>query len=250
MSRRPRHRRRAALPALLLAAALAGGCASVRHPNPADPFEGYNRGMQKFNDAVDEALLIPVATAYRDHVPQVLRVVVGNFFGNLGDAWSAFNHLLQAKPEPALNMSLRFAVNSTFGILGLLDIATEAGLEREREDFGQTLGVWGFGPGPYLVLPLLGPSSVRDAVGLPLDLRATGTGLVTEDHTRRALGTALNVVDTRAGLLGATRLLGDIALDPYIFLRDAYLARRRNLVYDGDPPPLPEPDDDEDVQPR
>jgi phospholipid-binding lipoprotein MlaA len=233
-----------------MAVVMAGGCASVPNPNPADPFEGFNRGVQRFNDAVDEALLVPVATTYRDAVPRPVRIVVGNFFGNLGDAWSALNHLLQGKAEPALTMTLRVAVNTTFGLAGMLDIATEAGLEREREDFGQTLGVWGFGPGPYIVLPLLGPSSVRDAAALPLDMRATGVGIVSDSDRKIVAGTALNLVDTRAGLLGATRLLAEIALDPYIFLRDAYLSRRRNLVYDGDPPPLPEPDDDEDVEPR
>ena len=226
---------------LALAAAL-GGCASVPNPNPDDPFEGYNRGMQRFNDAVDDAVLAPVARTWRDQVPSFVRTGVGNFFGNLDDAWSAVNHLLQAKPEPALTMTMRVAVNSVLGFGGLLDIGTEAGLERQSEDFGQTLGRWGLPAGPYLVLPLLGPSSVRDTAGRPLDMAATSTARIGLEEAQITIASLLNVVDTRARLLGASRLLEQAALDRYVFLRDAYLARRRNLVYDGDPPPLPEPD--------
>jgi phospholipid-binding lipoprotein MlaA len=218
---------------MLLAAGLAGAQPVA---NPADPLEGFNRGVQGFNDGVDNAVLKPVAEGYRKVVPQFVQTGVGNFFGNLADGWSAINHLLQGKPESALNMTLRLAVNSTFGLGGLLDIATEAGLERQSEDFGQTLGVWGLPAGPYLVLPLLGPSSLRDTAGLPLDMAATSTGLVTDNGDKLLGATLLNVTHVRAGLLGASRLLDDIALDRYSFLRDAYLARRKNLVYDGNPP--------------
>jgi phospholipid-binding lipoprotein MlaA len=234
--------RRCAAGALLALAAALGGCASVPHPNPDDPLEGYNRGMQRFNDAVDDAVLAPLSRGWRDHVPSFVRTGVGNFFGNLDDAWSAVNQLLQAKPEPALTMTMRVAVNSVFGIGGLLDIGTEAGLERQSEDFGQTLGRWGLPPGPYLVLPLLGPSSVRDTAGRPLDMAATSTARIGFEEGQITAASLLNVVDTRARLLGASGLLEQAALDRYVFLRDAYLARRRNLVYDGDPPPLPEPD--------
>lgn len=234
--------RRCAAAVLLALAAALGGCASVPNPNPDDPFEGYNRGMQRFNDAVDDAVLAPVARTWRDQVPSFVRTGVGNFFGNLDDAWSAVNHLLQAKPEPALTMTMRVAVNSVFGFGGLLDIGTEAGLERQSEDFGQTLGRWGLPAGPYLVLPLLGPSSVRDTAGRPLDMAATSTARIGLEEAQITIASLLNVVDTRARLLGASRLLEQAALDRYVFLRDAYLARRRNLVYDGDPPPLPEPD--------
>lgn len=221
----------------LLAVALTAGCATVRAPSPADPFEGFNRSVQRVNDAVDEAVLAPVARGYRDLVPQPIRTGVGNFFGNLGDGWSAVNHFLQGKLEGGLNMTLRTAVNSTFGLAGLLDIATEAGLERRSEDFGQTLGRWGVGPGPYLVLPLLGPSTVRDAAALPLDMAATSTAQLGFADGERVAAAMLSVVDTRARLLGASRLLEEVALDRYSFLRNAFLARRRNLVYDGDPPP-------------
>lgn len=222
-----------ALGALLLALS---GCATVANPNPADPLEGWNRGVQGFNDAVDDAVLKPVARTYRDVVPELVRTGVGNFFGNLSDPWSAANQFLQGKVENGLNMTLRFVTNTVFGLAGLLDPATEIGLERRSEDFGQTLGRWGVGPGPYLVLPLLGPSTLRDTAALPLDMTATSTSMITGNDTVHYAATALNVVHTRASLLAASRLLDDIALDRYSFLRDAYLSRRRNLVYDGNPP--------------
>lgn len=220
----------------LLAAALVLAAATAGAQTASDPLEGFNRGVQKFNDGVDEAVLKPVAEGYRKLLPQFVRTGVANFFGNLGDGWSAVNHLLQGKPGDALDMTLRVAVNTTFGLAGVLDVASEAGIDRRSEDFGQTLGVWGLPAGPYLVLPLLGPSSLRDAAGRPLDMAATSLNLVTDDSGLRSGGTVLSVVDTRASLLGATRLLDDIALDRYTFLRDAYLARRKNLVWDGNPP--------------
>lgn len=226
---------------VLVAVLAASGCATVSQPHPADPLEGWNRGVQTFNDRVDEAVLQPVARGYRDVVPQALRTGVTNFFGNLGDVWSVVNHVLQGKPEPALTMTMRVGLNTVFGIAGLLDIATEAGLDRQSEDFGQTLGRWGLPPGPYLVLPLLGPSSVRDTAGLPLDMAATSVSPLGVEDGHLWAATALRVVNTRANLLGATRLIDDIALDRYRFLRDGYLARRRNLVYDGDPPEEPQP---------
>lgn len=229
---------------LLLATLLLGlgGCASVPSPTPTDPLEGWNRGVQRFNDGLDEAVLQPVARGYRDTVPELLRTGIGNFFGNLGDGWSAINHFLQGKAEGGLNMTLRLATNSVFGLAGVLDPATEIGLERRSEDFGQTLGRWGVGAGPYLVLPLLGPSSLRDTAALPLDLGATSVWLLTSNEPLSYVGTTLDLVHRRSELLGASRLLEQIALDRYSFLRNAYLARRRNLVYDGDPPP--EPDDE------
>ena len=229
-----------ALAAAVLALAGLGGCATVQQPNPADPLEGWNRGVQRFNDGVDEAVLKPVATAYRDAVPEPVRDGVGNFFGNLDDVWSAANQLLQGKLEAALNMTLRVGLNTVFGLGGVLDPASEAGLERQSEDFGQTLGRWGLPAGPYLVLPLLGPSSVRETAALPLDMAATSTGRVIDPEGAANWASALRVVDTRARLLSATRLLDDIALDRYSFLRNAYLARRRNLVWDGNPPEPPE----------
>lgn len=219
-----------------LASAVLMLSAGLVQAQAADPLEGWNRGVQSFNDGVDNAVLKPVAEAYVKVVPSFVRTGVGNFFGNLGDAWSAVNHLLQGKPEGALNMTLRLAVNSTLGLGGVLDIASEAGLDRRSEDLGQTLGVWGVPSGPYLVLPLLGPSSLRDSVGTAVGMAERASPQFTDEQSLRNAALLLNVVQTRAELLGASRLLDDIALDRYTFLRDAYLARRRNLVYDGNPP--------------
>jgi phospholipid-binding lipoprotein MlaA len=231
---------RRALAPLLVALPLAAAAADDRPPHPADPLEGFNRAMFKFNDDVDEAVLKPVATGYRKVVPQPVRTAVGNFFGNFQDAWSAVNHFLQGKPKSGLEMTMRVATNTVIGIGGLIDVASDAGLERQSEDFGQTLGRWGFGSGPYLVLPLLGPSSVRDGIAMPLDRSASPAVAFQEDADRVGLVT-LDIVDTRARLLGATQLISEIALDRYSFVRDAYLARRRSLVYDGDPPEPDEP---------
>ncbi|WKB51939.1 MlaA family lipoprotein [Eleftheria terrae] len=224
----------------LAAAALLLGCATN---NPRDPLEPMNRKIYAFNEAVDEAVLEPVAVKYRDVVPSPVRTGVGNFFSNLGDAWSAVNGFLQFKLETGLKNTMRFGLNTLFGLGGVLDIATEAGIEAEDEDFGQTLGRWGVGAGPYLVLPLLGPSTVRDTAALPLDARAESWPF-RHDATTAYGALALRVVDARANLLGATGMLDDAALDPYLFVRDAYLQRRQSLVYDGDPPATEEPRED------
>ena len=201
----------------------------------ADPWEGFNRAMFAFNEVIDADLLLPLTSAYVGLVPELARMGVTNFFNNLQDAWSAVNNLLQGKPEQSTVMALRFAWNSTFGLAGVLDMATELGLERTPEDFGQTLGVWGMGPGNYLVLPFFGPSTVRDTIGLPLDLAASPIWAV-NDASFRPWTTALRTLDIRSQLLGATQLLDNIALDKYSFVRNAFLARRMNLVFDGNPP--------------
>lgn len=237
--------------AVLAAAALLAGCATTapRAPtNPqADPWEGFNRSVFAFNDAVDEALLAPVATAYRDFVPSLVRTGIANVFGNIDDAWSAIHHFLQGKPASGLDMTMRVAVNSSFGLFGLLDPATELRLERRPEDFGQTLAVWGAGPGPYLVLPLLGPSTVRDTLAKPLDMLPSPSLMTDRESARNGLR-VLGIVDTRARLLATTDLLGQAALDRYSFARDAYLARRLDQVHDG-APPLDDPDDAADTPP-
>jgi phospholipid-binding lipoprotein MlaA len=238
--------RRLALLGLLTLAAALGGCASAppaaggaappaMGQNPADPWEAFNRKVFAFNDAIDEAVLKPVAEGYRKVVPQLVRTGIDNFFGNLGDVWSAANHLLQGKVFSGLDMGMRVLANTTFGLGGILDPATEIGLERRSEDFGQTLGRWGIGPGPYVVLPLWGPRNVRDTAGLVVDRQADGVQLAPTDAGLYAL-TALNIVHTRANLLGTTQLLGQVALDRYSFVRDGYLARRQDAVYDGAPP--------------
>lgn len=213
-----------------------GGATSRR-----DPFESFNRKMFAFNEKLDTALLQPVAKGYRRVVPSLARQGVENFFGNFGDAWSALNKLLQGKVMQAAQMTLRVATNSVFGLGGVLDPATEFGLERQSEDFGLTLGNWGFPSGPYVVLPVFGPSTMRDTLALPLDRGLASPSRFVGDGTSATMGvTSLQLVSARAGLLGATQLFDDIALDKYSFLRDAYLAHRRSQLYDGNPPDLPE----------
>lgn len=236
--------RRAAAVLLLGAAALLGGCATLPPPSDGpglltqkDPFERFNRHMFAFNEGVDTVAIKPAALIYQNVVPQMLRTGVDNFLGNLGDAWTTVNLFLQAKPAQGLNMGLRTAVNTVFGFAGLLDIADEAGLERTSvEDLGQTLGRWGVKSGPYLVLPLLGPTTLRDGTGMLLDLPNSGPKLAFQEPRDRNAASALQLLNTRVKLLNAGRVLDDIALDKYVLLRDAYLARRRSLIYDGDPP--------------
>jgi phospholipid-binding lipoprotein MlaA len=220
---------------LLQACATVPGGANVG-VDPRDPWERWNRGVYGFNDAVDSTVLKPVATAYQKVVPSIVRRGVDNFFGNFGDAWSMVNNLLQGKVENGLRDMFRVTTNTVFGLGGLLDIATEMRLDRQGEDFGQTLGYWGVGSGPYVVLPLLGPSTLRDTSALPLDTYVS-PNLVVNDSAAKAGLTTLGVVNLRANLLGASRMLDDVALDKYNFTRDAYLQRRRNQVFDGNPPP-------------
>jgi phospholipid-binding lipoprotein MlaA len=235
-------RRVAALCLAGASALMLNGCASTAGTR-GDPLEGMNRAVFSFNEAVDRALLKPVATGYEAVLPEFVRNRIENFFSNFNDAWSAVNHLLQAKPAAALEMGLRFGVNTVFGFGGFVDVAG-SGIERRQEDFGQTLGRWGMPPGPYLVLPILGPSTLRDSAGLILDIQAVPEAFLDERPARWALG-SLHVISVRAGLLSATRALDEIALDKYSLVRDGYLARRRRLVYDGDPPEEPDaPDND------
>jgi phospholipid-binding lipoprotein MlaA len=191
--------------------------------------------MFRFNQDLDQGLLLPWTDAYVTLVPEVLRIGVGNFFANAQDAWSAANNLFQGKFEQSVIMTMRFATNTVLGAFGLIDIATAVGMERWPEDFGQTLGVWGVAPGPYLVLPVFGPSTVRDAVGLPLDLAASPYYAI-NDGGFRPVTTLLGALNARSQLLSATQALDAIALDKYSFVRDAFLSRRLRLVYDGNPP--------------
>ncbi|GGC05874.1 hypothetical protein GCM10007205_13760 [Oxalicibacterium flavum] len=231
---------------LLTGALLLGGCASTGgNQTPGDPLEGFNRSMFEFNDTVDRVALKPVATAYRDHLPSFVQTAVSNFFGNIGDVWIMVNNFLQGKAENGMSDLMRVAVNTTMGFGGILDIASEAGLQKHNEDFGQTLGKWGVASGPYVVLPFFGPSTVRDTAGLPADIYGNPWTYVTPVDVRNT-GAVIRVVDQRATLLGATNLMEEAALDRYSFLRDAYLQRRQSLVYDGNPPPAPLPDYDLD----
>jgi len=200
-----------------------------------DPFERVNRAVFLFNGVVDHFLVKPVAEAYEAAVPKPVRTGVGNVLGNVSDAWSAVNLVLQGKGARAAEMTMRVGVNTVFGLGGLLDVASEAGLERQSEDFGQTLGHWGVPAGPYVVLPLFGPSSVRDAVGFGLDT-AYNSSVYPSDAPQKWRWTGLRLTDARTDALPFTRMLDTVALDKYTFVRDAYLSRRRSLVYDGNPP--------------
>ena len=226
---------------LLAAMLLFTGCATVpaggqaAATTPADPWESWNRKVYGFNDKVDAAVLKPVATAYRDVVPELVRTGVTNVLGNIGDVWSAANHLLQGKVQVSLEMGMRVLANSFFGLGGLLDPASAMGLTRRRDDFGQTLGIWGVGSGPYLVWPLIGSSTLRDTAGLLVD-RQTGASTLPPTAGGQYGVTALEVINLRANLLSTTRLLDQVALDKYSFVRDAYLSRRRDALYDGAPP--------------
>lgn len=229
--------------AALAAAVALAGCATQRAPSPRDPFEPMNRAVFEFNDTADRFVFKPVAEGYRAALPEMVRTGVRNFFANLRDPWIALNQLMQGKIEPALSDSWRFIVNTTFGIGGIFDIATDMRLPKHNEDFGQTLAVWGLDFGPYLVIPIWGPSSVRDGVGLIADAYAYGPWWMPKaldlDHPVRwqnAL-TAVDFVNIRANLLDATDILEQAALDRYAFVREAYFQRRRSLIYDGNPPP-------------
>ncbi|APW47474.1 MlaA family lipoprotein [Rhodoferax antarcticus] len=230
-----RYRRFAARTAFLTAALLLSACATGPNADPRDPLEPFNRGMYSFNDVVDRAVVKPVATAYRDVLPSPVRTGVSNFFSNLQDLWSFVNNALQLKGEGAGNSIMRFGVNTAFGLGGVLDIASEMRIERFPEDFGQTLGHWGVGAGPYVVLPLLGPSTLRDTAALPVDSNGNALSHVSDIPARNS-ATVLNLVNRRSRLLDASKMLEEVALDPYTFTRDAFLQRRQSLVYDGSPP--------------
>src|SRR3989338_4165366 len=209
------------------------GCASPQVKNPADPLESFNRGVYKFNDTVDRAIAKPVAQGYNTIMPVPGKIMVSNFFSNLDDVIVTFNDLLQFKFAQAASDGARFLFNSTFGIFGLFDVASR--LEKHNEDFGQTLGYWGIGSGAYIVLPILGPSSVRDGVGLYMDSRPSRLRHVDHIRTRNQLYLA-KAVNRRAQLLDQEKVLDEAALDRYEFIRDAYLLRRQSLVHDGNPP--------------
>lgn len=209
-----------------------GGCATGPNANPRDPFEPLNRSVMQFNDGVDAVALKPIATAYRKILPPLVRTGVNNFFSNLSDPWSSVNSALQFKFSDAAENIIRFGINTVFGLGGVLDIASELSIERHKEDFGQTLGRWGVPAGPYLVLPLLGPSTVRDTVALQLDFNVDPVHWVDPWQARYALY-VLRAVDIRSNLLRAGDVLDEAALDKYSFFRDAYLQRRRANIFEG-----------------
>ena len=230
----------------LTAAGLISGCATGPDRKPGDPFEPVNRVVFKFNDGVDRYVAVPVAKGYQKVTPQPLRTAISNFFSNLGDLTNAANALLQLKFTDATEDIVRFAFNSTFGLGGLLDWATPAGLPKHHQDFGLTLGHWGIPSGPYLVLPLFGPSTVRDSMGLIVDVKFNPVNYM-EPAVRNPMY-LLQFVSTRSDLLGATDLLQQAALDKYSFVRDAYTQQRRARLRgpSDNAAPLPNYDDQDD----
>ena len=219
--------------AAVAAAGLLAGCATSG--NPKDPIEGFNRAMYAFNDGLDTAIIKPVATGYDAVLPTPVKTGVTNFFGNIEDVFIGVNNLLQGKIPAAASDFGRFLINSTVGILGLIDWASDAGLEKHDEDFGQTFGRWGVGNGAYVVIPVFGPRTARDTVGLVLDV-ATDPVAQHRPKRTRDIAVVLRLVNDRANLLAADKVVEEAALDKYSYIRDAYLQRRRNLIHDGNPP--------------
>jgi phospholipid-binding lipoprotein MlaA len=231
------------LPRLAVAFATAltlAGCAMG--PTREDPFEPMNRVSYKVHQVVDGRIVKPVVQAYVDYTPQPVRLAVTNFFGNIDDMFSVINDMLQGKGDKAGNDLGRVITNTGFGVLGLIDVAGSAGIPKGNEDFGQTFGVWGIPQGPYLFIPLFGPTTVRDGSGWLIRGYASPVGHIDDIATRNLLW-ALNLIDLRASALQAENLVNQAALDPYTFIRRAYLQRRQYLVYDGNPPP---PKEDEE----
>ncbi|MCC6067611.1 VacJ family lipoprotein [Ferrovum sp. PN-J185] len=220
-------------------------CASIPagQEDPKDPLQSYNRSMYKFNEGLDSYVIKPVAQGYKTVTPGFFRDGISNFFSNIGDITVFLNDLLQGKITQGGQDAGRFVVNTTVGLLGFIDVAKHIGLEKHNEDFGQTLAVWGWDESPYLVLPILGPSTIRDGLGLAAAYPFSFYANSHANNTHLTEIGALEVVNTRAGLLAATNVLQTAALDPYTFMRDAYLQRRKNLIYDGHPPHNKEDDE-------
>jgi phospholipid-binding lipoprotein MlaA len=221
--------------AMLVGLLFLQGCATVKNPDARDPWESMNRSVYQFNDAVDTMAIKPAAQIYEAVTPRFVRTGIHNFLGNLGDVWSMANSALQLKGQATVETFMRIQVNTFLGLGGLLDVATEMRLEKRKEDFGQTLGYWGVKSGPYLMLPLLGPSTLRDTLALPLDMRGDASQQFSDEATRNVL-TVTRVLDVRSGLLQTVDVVKAASLDPYTFVRDGYLQKRRNDIHDGNPP--------------
>lgn len=221
---------------LAIAAAVAGllaGCATSG--SQTDPIEGFNRAVFSFNEGLDKVVIKPVAQGYDAVLPRPVQTGVVNFFSNIADVFIGVNNLLQGKPGEAVSDGGRFLVNTTVGILGIFDPASQMGLEKHDEDFGQTFGRWGIGEGAYVVVPFYGPRTARDTVGLAVDLYADPVGNVDHVGTRNTL-LVTRIVSDRAERLKADKIIEEAALDKYSYIRDGYLQRRRSLIYDGNPP--------------
>jgi len=211
------------------------GCASVQSADVRDPWEPMNRSIYQFNDAVDTIALKPAAQLYVQVLPPIVRTGVSNFLSNLGEVWTMANSAMQLKGLATAETFMRLNVNTFLGLGGILDVATELGIEKRREDFGQTLGYWGMQPGPYVMLPFFGPSTLRDALAFPVDMQGSVTQRLDDQATRNGL-LVTRLVDARAGLLRTVDAVKAASLDPYSFVRDAYLQKRQNDIYDGNPP--------------
>lgn len=226
---------------LLLFVMVITGCASngdiAEETEPHDPFESYNRAMYSFNEGFDRTIAKPVAETYQEIMPTWADKGISNFFSNLNDVIVLINDLLQFKLEQAASDASRITFNTTAGLFGFIDVASHMDLPKHKEDFGQTLGYWGVPSGPYFVLPFLGPSTIRDTAGLGVDYGYFNPVTNNVNHFNdRSLLFVVNFIDVRADLLGASRLIQEAALDPYVYTREAYLQRRQYYVYDGDPP--------------
>jgi phospholipid-binding lipoprotein MlaA len=221
------------------AAALVAGCAST--PSNVDPLEPMNRALYHVHDVLDTNIVKPVAEGYVSVVPQFMRTGFANVFNNIDDLFSAVNGLLQGKPDKAGNDLGRVMINTMFGLGGLIDVAADLDIERGNEDFGQTFAVWGFPAGPYLFIPLFGPTTVRDGTGVIVRIALGPVGYVPNVPVRNSIY-GVGYVDLRSQALESGSLVETAALDRYIFIRNAYLQRRRYLIYDGKPPPEPEDD--------
>jgi phospholipid-binding lipoprotein MlaA len=222
--------------AAILIYLLLTGCSTIATKNPVDPWESWNRSVFNFNDSLDTGIVKPVATAYTTLVPSFVRTGVNNFFSNLTGVWTVVNSTLQLKPKTALEAFFRVAINSTLGLGGIIDVASDMNLERHTADFGQTLGHYGVPPGPYLVIPLLGSSTLRDSLASTLISRGDLVWQLNSVAARNSLY-ALRLLDTRANLLRSSSVLEAVALDKYTFTRDVYLQVRRNDILDGKEPP-------------
>lgn len=223
--------RQIACSVLLLAGLLATGCATQTQTqrDTADPWEPFNRQMFAFNEGLDKSVAKPVALAYEKVTPQPVRLHVGNFFNNVEDGWSVVNHALQLRAEPFLESLFRFSFNTFFGMGGLVNVAGDMGFERNKQDFGKTLGRWGVPSGPYLILPVLGSSTLRDTTVLPLEYHYDLVYRIHPVRTRNQLG-VLRLVDKRANLLAASSLLEEASLDKYTFMRNAYMQKRKSEI--------------------
>lgn len=221
----------------LLALSLAGGAVAEEYNNPRDPWEGYNRGMFAFNEAVDKVLIKPIAQGYEFIFPEPIRILVTNLFSNLGDVVIGVNDLLQGRGEQAFNDFGRFLINTTLGFGGLFDVAGNAGWYKSDNDFGVTFGRWGIPPGPYFVLPIVGPIDVRDTFGLVANVAANPLTFIVKDPTAYYTAWGVNFINLRANLFPAEKIIEEAATDKYSYLRDAYMQNRLNLIYDGEPPP-------------